>query len=275
MSPNQIHMPDTKKPSGTARKVLSFLTTVFVFITLISLGFAACAAPQSTTRFLSERYSASTLSPFSHEELVKAAVATRDYTVSTNDKEALYKVLYEINESLPSESRLHGAPILPDSNANIEELEASFELADEAYVLTDDALSHLDDVFDVVMSAKTLLKIGALLAFIGCVVIGIRFGRKTLGSVLLISGLGVIAVFLLLVLWVAIDFNGFFTVFHSLFFAEGTWTFSIDSLLICMYPTSFWISMGAVWLATTLIGCLLCVIAGITLKRQARKRLIS
>lgn len=58
------------------------------------------------------------------------------------------------------------------------------------------------------------------------------------------AGVSVLAVFALLAAWVAIDFDGFFAQFHSLFFAAGTWTFSWDSLLICMYPPEFWVGMG-------------------------------
>ncbi|MFR4805136.1 MAG: DUF1461 domain-containing protein [Eggerthellaceae bacterium] len=83
------------------------------------------------------------------------------------------------------------------------------------------------------------------------------------------SGAAVIAVFALLALWVMIDFNGFFAAFHSLFFSAGTWTFSYDSLLICMYPPDFWISMGAVWLVTTLAGCLICLIIGRLLRKRS------
>ena len=77
----------------------------------------------------------------------------------------------------------------------------------------------------------------------------VRVGRRALGGVAQAAGIAVVAVFALLAAWVVVDFNGFFAAFHSLFFANGTWTFSYDSLLITMYPPEFWIGMGAVWLA--------------------------
>ena len=63
-----------------------------------------------------------------------------------------------------------------------------------------------------------------------------------------------------------VDFNGFFAAFHSLFFANGTWTFSADSLLICMYPPDFWIGMGAVWLAATLVASAVAIAVGMAVK---------
>lgn len=65
---------------------------------------------------------------------------------------------------------------------------------------------------------------------------------------------------------VAIDFEGLFAVFHSLFFAQGSWVFSADSLLITMYPEPFWIGMGAIWLATTIAVSAVSAIAGFALR---------
>ena len=76
-----------------------------------------------------------------------------------------------------------------------------------------------------------------------------------------------IAIFVCLAIWVAVDFNGFFAAFHSLFFAAGTWTFSWDSLLICMYPPNFWIGMGVVWFVVTMVLSIL----GIVIGRHLRK----
>jgi len=50
------------------------------------------------------------------------------------------------------------------------------------------------------------------------------------------------------------DFDSFFTAFHGLFFASGTWTFAYDSLLIQTFPEPFWASSGAAWAVAMGLG---------------------
>lgn len=42
-----------------------------------------------------------------------------------------------------------------------------------------------------------------------------------------------------------LDFGVFFTAFHNVFFAEGTWLFDFGDTLIQLYPLPFWVN--AVW----------------------------
>ena len=46
----------------------------------------------------------------------------------------------------------------------------------------------------------------------------------------------------------------FFAVFHSLFFASGTWTFRITDTLIRLYPTQFWTDAALVVALVALAG---------------------
>ena len=50
------------------------------------------------------------------------------------------------------------------------------------------------------------------------------------------------------------DFNAFFAWFHSLFFADGTWTFPYEALLIRVFPLPFWITAAATWGALVLMS---------------------
>ena len=54
-------------------------------------------------------------------------------------------------------------------------------------------------------------------------------------------------------LWATLDWNGFFTAFHSVFFPQGNWMFSSSSLLITMYPEGFWVGMGVIWFISSLV----------------------
>ena len=187
-------------------------------------------------------------------QLPQAAVATRDYTVGSNDREAVFSMLHAINESAGT----------PYAEASPDELAA----APEEYTLPADALSHLDDVYHVVAGARIGLIVVALVAVAACAHMAVRVGRRALGGVAQAAGIAVVAVFALLAAWVVVDFNGFFAAFHSLFFANGTWTFSYDSLLITMYPPEFWIGMGAVWLAATGLLSIASIVVGALLRRK-------
>ena len=107
--------------------------------------------------------------PFSHDELVQAAVATRDYTVGSNDREAVFSMLHAINESAGT----------PYAEASPDELAA----APEEYTLPADALSHLDDVYHVVAGARIGLIVVALVAVAACAHMAVRVGRRALGGV--------------------------------------------------------------------------------------------
>lgn len=49
-----------------------------------------------------------------------------------------------------------------------------------------------------------------------------------------------------------LDFYAFFTAFHQVFFAAGTWIFDYRDTLIQLYPIEFW--MDALWKMGTAIG---------------------
>ena len=234
----------------------TIVAAVALGVTLIAAGFGACAAVPLTTTALSQAFSGTSNdeTPFNHAELVKAANATRDYTVADNDREALYEVLHEINDEA----------LTPYADSTDQELLA----ADDAYTLDEDALSHLDDVYSVVTTARNVLIVVAVLAIAACAHVGIRKGRRSLGRVFGVAGFCVLVFFACLAVWVAVDFTGFFAIFHSLFFSAGSWYFASDSLLITMYPTPFWIGMGVVWLVVTVALCLAAMAIGRRLRRR-------
>ena len=264
---------DAPSPLGRAANALATLVaTACLAITCVAAGFAACALPDTACEMLGGAFANETDSPFTRDELVTCGVVTKQYTFNTHDERALLDAVYLINRSAASDGRAEaGAPDLSawaEGTPSLEEARAALEAADESYVLTPDAISHLDDVYYVVSVAYPLLAACAVIAVCGIVFLGARCGRRRVGGALAVSGGAVLALFAALAVWVAVDFNGFFAAFHSLFFAEGTWTFSWDSLLICMYPPEFWIGMGAVWLGVTAACCMLCIIVGALLLRR-------
>lgn len=249
--------PRGRRARTIASGIGACLGGIALAITLVAVGFGICAGLPVTTELLSRATSGNPETSFTEDELVRAAVATRDYTVGSNDREALADVIVDINRSAGTPYASLGANRI-------------WEAPDE-YTLPPDALEHLDDVHRVVSAATPIV---AGIAVIACACIGVAAalrGGKAVGASLLGAGAAVIVAFAALGIWALVDFNGLFAVFHSLFFAAGSWTFPNDSLLITMYPIEFWMGMGAVWLATSALASILCVVIGTVLIRAGRK----
>jgi integral membrane protein (TIGR01906 family) len=122
----------------------------------------------------------------------------------------------------------------------------------------DGEVSHMADVKSVILST---FGAGAILILLSIVAIaylrrrsqgGVRRGlfAGSIVTLVLILGLGALAV---------LGWQQFFTDFHHIFFANGTWTFSLDDTLIRLFPGQFWIDAGIV------IGALVFLAAVLTL----------
>jgi integral membrane protein (TIGR01906 family) len=133
------------------------------------------------------------------------------------------------------------------------------------------AVSHLMDVRSVIGSARLATGITSLLlaTYVGLCVGKRRFRLLTSGMKVgswVIGGLLLVAV-----MAASTDFSSFFTAFHGLFFASGTWTFSADSLLIRLFPERFWMASGVAWAVLMAAGAaLLLIVAGLVRGAEAR-----
>lgn len=240
------------KTLNTAARIVA---TIALAVVLATAGlFACCARP--TALLLAQAASNAADSPYDKEALVGLAVLTRDYTVDGADRTATLDTIAQAASDV--------SPAVAQSADKVVALEA----LGERYTLTDDALDHLDDVHRVLVGARWALAATAAACIAAAAHVYVRCGKKEFGTVLRNAAIATIAVFAALAAWVAVDFNGFFAAFHSLFFADGTWTFSWDSLLICMYPPEFWLGMGAVWLAVTVAACAVCFIMGKLMRKR-------
>ncbi|MDE8667521.1 TIGR01906 family membrane protein [Pseudarthrobacter sp. H3Y2-7] len=114
-----------------------------------------------------------------------------------------------------------------------------------ASLFKDGEVSHMADVKTVILSA---FGAGALLIALSIVAIaylrrrspgGVRRGlfAGSIVSLAIILGLGALAV---------LSWQQFFTEFHRIFFASGSWTFALEDTLIRLFPGQFWIDAGIV-----------------------------
>ncbi|ALE91504.1 hypothetical protein AOC05_02645 [Arthrobacter alpinus] len=119
-------------------------------------------------------------------------------------------------------------------------------------------VAHMADVKSVITMAFLL---GLVLAIAMTVFIvhlskrtpgGVRRGlfAGSIATLVLIIALGVVAV---------LGWEAFFTEFHRIFFANGTWTFYTDDTLIRLFPSQFWMDSGI------FIGGFVLVVSSLTL----------
>ncbi|MGO4227812.1 TIGR01906 family membrane protein [Arthrobacter sp. YAF34] len=123
----------------------------------------------------------------------------------------------------------------------------------------DGEVSHMADVKTVILSA---FGAGALLILLGLIAViylkrrhngGVRRGlfAGSIVTLVIIIGLGTLAV---------LGWEQFFTDFHRIFFANGTWTFSLQDTLIRLFPGQFWMDAGMVIGALVLLASLVTLI---------------
>ncbi|MHA7269853.1 TIGR01906 family membrane protein [Arthrobacter sp. HLT1-20] len=119
-------------------------------------------------------------------------------------------------------------------------------------------VGHMADVKGVIVMAFLVGLVLAIVMAIGMIYLAKRsFGgiRRALfaGSIAtlaLIVGLGIFAV---------TGWEAFFTEFHKIFFADGTWTFYTDDTLIRLFPSQFWMDSGI------FIGAFVLIVSSLTL----------
>ena len=123
----------------------------------------------------------------------------------------------------------------------------------------DGEVSHMADVKTVILStfgAGTLL---ILLAVIAVIYLarrhkgGVRRGlfAGSIVTLAIIIGLGTLAF---------LGWEQFFTDFHRIFFANGTWTFSLQDTLIRLFPGQFWVDAGIVIGGLVLLASLITLV---------------
>ena len=115
------------------------------------------------------------------------------------------------------------------------------------------AVSHLADVRGVISAARLVT---AVLAVLLAVWLGVSLSRgrkRHVGQALLAGAIWGVVLVVAAGLAGTLDFDALFTAFHGLFFAEGTWMFASDSLLIQTFPEQFWASAAGVWAGLILL----------------------
>lgn len=140
----------------------------------------------------------------------------------------------------------------------------------------DPEISHMADVKMVTM---TTWGVGALLAVLALVAIW-YLGRRRDGSLRhAFFAASVVTLVIIVALGVAgfLGWDSFFTGFHEIFFANGTWTFTLQDTLIRLFPGQFWIDAAITIAGLVFLTALITLICTWPTKRrrEARKAVIA
>ena len=209
-------------------RVLTFLLTIALMLWLVGASLMVLLLPQFTG-FWSERLSDYENSSVSPHELQSAADSGVRYVSG-------------------------GADRMPRSD-------------NEKVGFTAEVISHMRDVRVVISTIRGLT---IAITVIVTVIIALLVKRGQLariGTSCFISSLLTLGAVATLTLFGWLNFDALFHLMHQLLFAEGTWQFSYNSLLITAYPLPFWIAMAATWAGLLLIGCIATLVIGISIKR--------
>lgn len=240
------------------RFIICFVATVTLSVTIVAAGFFTVSSFPRMTGAISYVTCNAADSPFSRTQLSSAAAETHEYAFGAHSKNNMYDALAQINDDAntpyakTTRTRLAAAP--------------------DAYVLDDRAFSHLDDCYKVASVAREALAIIACVALVFLLLAGLVAKQRNLGRVFIISGCIVIVCIVGLVAFAFIDFERLFSLFHSFFFKDGTWTFSANSLLICMLPENFWIAIAGIWALVSVLVSIICILIGGKCRRRAVSR---
>lgn len=134
-------------------------------------------------------------------------------------------------------------------------------------------VQHMADVKNVMSFTYLGGTILGVIALIALIYLGKRYAggirrglfAGSIATLVLFAGLTVVAI---------LGWESFFSTFHRIFFADGTWTFNFSDTLIRLYPPQFWIDAAIGIAGLVVITALVTLIATWpTAKRREGSRL--
>ncbi len=128
---------------------------------------------------------------------------------------------------------------------NTQEEMAELVTSEGVPALDDREISHMVDVKQVMDWFFGAQRIALGVAVLCGVWLLYAAGSASLGRQMQAGVFAAGILILVVVVFSLLDFDTFFTVFHGLFFEQGTWTFWETDTLIQLYPLPFWVD--AVW----------------------------
>lgn len=131
-------------------------------------------------------------------------------------------------------------------------------------------VSHMADVKGVYLISMLV----GLVLVIAMVVGFIYLARRSVGGIRRALFAGSLATLLIIIgigLFAVLAWDQFFTAFHQIFFANGTWTFQLSDTLIKLFPQQFWFDAGGTIGVLVLLAALVTVVFSWPTKRRRER----
>lgn len=270
---------------GLARRIvvlaLGVATSIAIAYSLFGLGFMVCTLPQATSA-IGGTFSGWEHATYPEADMEEIAEAVRSFSIEGTSSEDLYNTIFSVmQESEPQIAALfeEGSAKNTDnttannntaagktsnsgngtntSSSNLALSSTNLAELEDQYSLPRNALSHLQDCTPIFTTGRISVGVVSGFALVGLIALGILAGRKRIGGTLIAGSALVIGILVALGIWAAVDFDGIFTWMHTLFFAQGSWVFNSDSLLITLFPEAFWAAMAGLWIISSVVFALI------------------
>ncbi|MER2137226.1 MAG: DUF1461 domain-containing protein, partial [Arthrobacter sp.] len=218
-----------RERAATAKPVLGRVIQVAIAVFFPVMLLAAAIRAVATPLFLWVEYN-------------RPGFPADSFGFSTEDRMTYgsYAVDYLLNFASP---RYLGDLVTPDG--------------DPLYLASE--VSHMADV-KAVLTVAFLTALGmALLSIAG----GLYLARRSPGGIrraLFAGAVATLAIIAGLLVAAVLAWEEFFTMVHTIFFAQGNWTFRLDDTLIRLFPAQFWMDAGAAIAGIVLLVCILVMV---------------
>lgn len=145
---------------------------------------------------------------------------------------------------------------------------ADLKLPDGEDAFNERELEHMVDVQYVYRSTLTVGVVVALVWGSGMAVLfASGDSRDHAINALLGGGLFTLGLLVAVGAFMAVSWGRFFTVFHRIFFEEGTWTFLRTDTLIRLFPEQFWMDVAVIIVGLLISEAIMVTAVGWGLKR--------
>lgn len=262
--------------SPFAKSVLSIIDYFSLICTLFLCGLMICFLP-ITTQVVGHTFGSWNSAQYSEEDMATLAAAARSFAFDSSDDGAhLNATIWEVfsryqpqlAQDIAEKSPITTVDSLSPAFAYAQTIDGVSNRMLQSYLFDENAEMHLADCTHLFDFARIFFTITFLIALICSLILHKHRCLRRL-SVVLIAGAATILIIIgALLIWLLLDFNGLFSLFHQLFFDPNTWRFPIDSLLISLFPMAFWSAMVGIWVAGTLIASI--IVLGIGLYFQKK-----
>jgi len=159
------------------------------------------------------------------------------------------------------EDRLNYAPFAIQYLLNGDDINFLGDLTfpDGRAMYTAPELHHMRDVKTVTQYAYFLATIGGAAAILAAVYL-YRNAPSRLRQGLFSGALLTLGIIAAIIVIAIINWDFFFTTFHTLFFASGTWRFEYSDTLIRLFPEQFWFDASLIIGGLTVLGAVILLV---------------